>query len=158
MLRSLESLKKRFPRRSESGVFAKSLQPAGRALGPCRNFPPSQRPQFELVTQPEKPFLSAFSPSCSGSDARSRSACSARLCLRKRSNAPLRAFESERQGFAPPPVPCMAPLARPFAQDCELSIPLERLRLETRRLALTRWRSLDEFQNPPLHSAFWSGR
>jgi len=54
--------------------------------------------------------------------------------------------------------PLYSPLAHPCAQDCELSIPLERLRLETHRLALPRWRSLDEFLNPPLHSAFCSVR
>ena len=52
----------------------------------------------------------------------------------------------------------VCPIAPPFAPDCELSIPLERLRLETRRLALPRWRSLGKFLKPPLHSAFWFGR
>jgi hypothetical protein len=38
----------------------------------------------------------------------------------------------------PPRVLLFDPIAHPVAQDCELSIPLERLRLETHRLALPR--------------------
>lgn len=40
----------------------------------------------------------------------------------------------------------------PFAPDCEFSIPLERQRLKTHRLALPRWRSLDKFLKPPLET------
>ena len=53
----------------------------------------------------------------------------------------------ERQEIATPAFPIVSPHCLPVAPDCELSIPLERLRLETHRLALPRWRSLGNFQN-----------
>ena len=56
------------------------------------------------------------------------------------------AFQAERQDTAPPRVPRYVLIAIPFAQDCELSIPLERLRLETRRRALPVGAPLMNFQ------------
>jgi hypothetical protein len=58
----------------------------------------------------------------------------------------------EQQDSAARVFPCMPRFPTPFAPDCELSIPLERLRLETHRLDLPRRRSLGKFLKPPLHS------
>jgi hypothetical protein len=141
--------------RPESGGFCSHSVPTSLPLRSTQ-LPPSCRPGFEFVPQWRvSPFRSlARLPRF---DARTCSARSARLNLHNRANAPQRVFPlSDRQRDAVCPLVC--PRCPPFAPDCELSIPLERLRLETRRLALPRGRSIGQFLKPPLHSAFWSVR
>ena len=50
-----------------------------------------------------------------------------RLGLRIWPTAPLRAFQSERQGIAAPACSLFTPLPRPVAKTCRLWLPLERL-------------------------------
>jgi hypothetical protein len=130
--RRLKSSETGFPRVLRATAFAPTPRPASLPLRSAKP-PHSCRPGFELVPQPGKPLRSAYSPICSGYDARSRSARTARLGLRKWATAPLRAFQAGRQDIAAPRLPLYAPLPRPVAKTCRLWLPLERLRRQTRQ-------------------------
>jgi hypothetical protein len=124
-------------------VLLRCASPLSRSSAP-RNRRTQSAPNTSLSLR-GKPLRSASAPGCFGYDARSCSALSARL-NHHRANAPRRVFP-QRDKIPRPRAPLVCPIAQPFAPDCELSIPLERLRLETHRLALYRWCSLGNFKS-----------
>jgi hypothetical protein len=105
--------------RPESGRFRSgSARPLPQL--PLRETAALRPPRIRACLSASKALRSASSPICSCYDARSRCARSARLGLRKWSNAPLRAFHAERRGNATPRPASHGPVAR----DSELLIPL----------------------------------
>src|ERR1039457_3361639 len=95
--------------------------------------PPSWRPRFQLVPQPEYPSIPLSRPL-----APATMLGLAPLALRVSASTngrPLHSgpFRLRDKKSRPPRVPLFAPLPGPVAKTCRLWLPLERLRRQTRQ-------------------------